>query len=200
MKICVFGVGSLGANTVINLTRRFETDIEFIFVDFDRIESVNLANQPWYDLNIGQSKATVLSAYIYRVAKCKSVANLTKITDADAFVRNESKNLKDVTMFLDCFDNIASRKITQQIADALKKPILHSGFADNIMMCKWGKEFPLPNTASTAAPVCNRRELGSLITLGAGFTQLVVSNFLLKNKRSWAFLELHDGIAKLHME
>lgn len=200
MKICVFGTGSLGANTVISVARRFGDEVTFILVDFDRIEEVNKGNQPWYDVNVGQLKASVLNAFIYRVNKVKSLVITTKIDNANTFINSNKNELKTVDLFVDCFDNLPSRRIAQEIASTLKKPILHSGFADTVGLCAWDTKFPLTIKDSNAAPVCNRRELGSLINLGAGATSLVITNYFIERRQDQAFLELIKGKARLIIE
>lgn len=200
MKICLFGTGSLGANTAINLARRFESSIEFVFVDYDRIEQVNIANQPWYDVNVGQYKVSVLSSYIYRVCKSKSETVNTKVENVESFINKESARIKNVELFVDCFDNLPARNLTQEIADVKKVPILHSGFAENVMLCKWGTSFPLKVKSKSTAPVCNRRDLGPLVTLGAGVTALVVGTYITEKTQNSAFLELNKGKANLYME
>ena len=197
MKICVFGCGSLGANTVINLARRFADAIEFLLVDFDRIEEVNKGNQPWYDVNVGQLKATVLGAFVYRVNKAKSVICTSKIENTNTFITTNNKELANIDLMVDCFDNLPSRKITQEIADILKIPILHSGFSESVMLCKWGKTFPLNAKSSNTPPVCNRRELGGLVSLGAGSTALVITNFFVEHRKDSAFMEINKGKAQL---
>jgi len=197
MKICIFGTGSLGANTVINLARRFGDSIEFILVDFDRIENVNLANQPWYDVNVGQLKASVLSAFIYRVNKVKSTVIASKIDNASSFINANRNELRTVDIFVDCFDNLPSRRITQEIANRTIKTILHSGFADSVMLCRWDEAFPLNVKGGNTVPICNRRELGSLVNLGAGATALVITNYFVEKRQDSAFLELHKGKATL---
>ena len=197
MKICMFGTGSLGSNTVINLARRFGDGVEFVLVDFDRIEEVNKANQPWYDVNVGQLKVSVLSAFIYRVNKVKSVVISSKIENTTAFITSNKNDLKNVDLYVDCFDNLPSRRITQSIADEMKTLILHSGFTDNICLCAWGSKFPLNGKGSSIPPVCNRRELGSLVSLGAGATALVITNYFVEKRKDQAFLELDKGKARL---
>lgn len=199
MKICVFGAGSLGANAVINLARRFESTIEFILVDYDRIEQVNIANQPWYDVNVGQYKTSVLSAYIYRVCKAKSITINTKIESSESFYTINKTKLTGVGLCIDCFDNLPARNYTQTIAETIKCPIVHSGFAENVMLCKWGTEFPLKVKSRSTAPVCNRRDLGPLVTLGAGVTALVVGAYITDKVQNSAFLELNKGKAILNM-
>lgn len=195
----MFGTGSLGAHTVLNLARRFESSIEFVLVDYDRIENVNIANQPWYDVNVGQLKVSVLSAYIYRVCKTKSITHPSKLETATAFIQKENKNIRNVDLFIDCFDNLPSRKVTQEIAVLLKKPILHSGFADTVMLCKWGEQFPLKNKSAATTPICNRRDLGPLVTLGAGITALVVGSYITDKVKNWALLDVNKGVASLVM-
>lgn len=189
-KICVFGCGSLGANTVINIARRLGDGVRFVLVDYDRIESVNIANQPWYDVNIGQRKSSTLAAYVYRVnaSKCDIVTD--KVDDVSHFLQKHRKILKDCTLCVDFFDNLPGRRLTQHIADALEVPIMHGGFAETIFLSRWGKAFPLNEKSSATAPICNRQELGTLVTIGAGIAAHAVVQCALKGIKKEAVLEV----------
>lgn len=190
--VCVFGTGSLGANTAINLARKWSQDIKFTLIDYDIIETVNLANQPWYDVNVGQRKASVLSAYLYRVAKSTSVPIIKKVTCTSSFIREYKSIIKDVDVFVDCFDNMVSRELTQAIASEITKPVLHSGFSEVMCMIRWGTDYPIDVNQPIRAPVCDRRDLVTLITLGAGLTEVVISEYLSTGVQTSKVLEIRN--------
>ena len=192
--ICIFGTGSLGANIAINIARRWAQDVAFVFVDYDTIESVNLANQPWYDVNVGQRKASVLAAHVYKIAKSTSVVISKKVTKSTSFISEFETILKDVDLFIDCFDTMKSRALTQAIARRMGIPILHAGFSETVCMVRWGTEYPINTDVTTRAPVCDRRDLGTLVVMGAGLVSFVVSAYIQTGAQLSRLLEIKDDI------
>ena len=194
--VCIFGTGSLGANTAINIARILGDTVNFVLVDYDRIEAVNLANQPWYDVNVGQRKASVLSAYLYRTSTCTSVCVTKKVTSGTSFVTEHQKILNDVDVYVDCFDNMQARRYTRTIARKTNKAILHAGFAENVYLSRWDNAFPLKGTVNRA-PVCDRRDLSTLVTIGAGLTAHNIARYLRYSEKSGALLDINGAAISL---
>jgi len=197
MKICLFGCGSLGANTAINISRRLGADAEFILVDYDSIEHVNLANQPWFDVNIGQKKATVLCSMLYRTNGVKSEPLIRKVEKTMSFINEYRSLLDSVDLFVDCFDNIPSRKLTQNIARKINRPILHAGFSESIFLADWGTNFPLRDSDKALTPICDRRDLATLVVMGSAITEFIVTRYHKTGIKHRKLLEIHHDIIKL---
>ena len=179
-RILLFGCGSLGANTALNVAQRFGNRVKFILVDYDKIEVVNLANQPWLDIHIGQSKVVALSQLLYRKAEVEAIPLNFKV-EGDDFIGYLNSKVKDsIDLFVDAFDNSKSRIITTKIARLLKKPLLHIGFTEVTYIATWKDIF---KGKQDREPICNRRELSTVVNLGAAISESVITEFLLSKKK-----------------
>ena len=191
-KVIVFGLGSLGSNTVLSLSRRLGDKVGFYLVDYDIIEEKNLANQPWMDVNVNQKKITVLSANLWRISKCKALCHHKKIVTV-----SDVKHLpyiEKADLMVDCFDNTASRKVLKRAAQVTKKDIIHSGFSENSFKCAWNDNFRL--IGNSRNPICDRRDLATIVQLGAALTAEAIYYYLTNNKKLSYYLDIIKGSLK----
>ena len=183
-KVLLFGVGSLGSNFAMDLSRRLGGDVMFSLVDFDTIEDVNRHNQLWFDVNVGQHKASVMSAFLFRVSDCVSNYYVKKIeSSVDAITIIEREN---PTVVVDCFDNSISRYYIQTACGGLVD-VLHSGFSESGYMMAWGKDFKINPKDPQRDPICDRRDMACLIQVAAARTADLIYLYLTEGMRKKEF-------------
>lgn len=135
MRIVFCGVGALGSSAAL-LCRNLAATL--VFVDFDRVESKNLAAQAFVKPSIGKNKAEALKLQL---------ANFHGVK-AEAFgVRLEATNtealLGTADLVVDCFDNENSRKLVSEFCRERTKPLVHAALAadGSFGLVRWGARF-----------------------------------------------------------
>lgn len=193
-KIALFGCGSLGANTAMTISRRLGQDVFFHLFDRDRIEDRNLKNQPWIDSNIGQKKATVLASNLWHTSKVSCQLYHQNIQVIGDITRSINHTGHVVDLFIDCFDNVNSRKLVREAASYYNVNCLHAGFSEKSFMAGWPEHFLLPdNNEDPREPVCDRRELAIIVQLGAALTASAATELLMFHRRRKYFFDLVEG-------
>ncbi len=190
--VAVFGCGSLGANIALKLARRMGPKVGFYLIDFDTIKFENLSNQPWFDVNIGQKKTDVLSSILWHQSKCLSETIHKRIliaSDIDSLLSQ-----KKVNIFIDCFDNGGSRKIIHKASEKLSIPIFHGGFSPTVFIGRWGDKFQINSDSLQAInPVCDRRDLATIVDIGASLSSESIHLYLSKKIQKNHFFELANS-------
>src|ERR1051325_11238725 len=121
MKILFCGGGALGSHGLF-LARDLEHELAVI--DFDRVETKNLASQWFVKQMVGKNKATALKIQLLNFYDVKLQDYTVKLTalNADAI-------LAGTELLVDCFDNAESCKLLQDYARAKNRPCVHAGLA-----------------------------------------------------------------------
>ena len=163
-------------------------------MDRDKIERENLKNQPWMDVNIGQSKANVLSSILWKTqgVMCESVNK--EIKSLSDILGN---NILDSHIFVDCFDNHKSRELFDYYAKGHKLPIIHAGFSENLFKCDWQM---ITSKSSNREPICDRRELSTIVRLGSTFLSEAVFFYLTKKEKLCYIVTQLDEIITVEMK
>lgn len=124
--IGVVGCGFLGSLFTEELLKRFfafKHEEKLLFIDSDRIEERNAANQLWSPSDRDLSKAAALHAQsiLYSIpSECMEV-RLTQ--------ENVSKLLSECRLIIDAVDNLETRTILWKYGVSHKIPILHLGIS-----------------------------------------------------------------------
>src|SRR6476660_4483202 len=123
MKILFCGGGALGSHALF-MARDLDHDLAVI--DFDRVETRNLASQWFVKQMVGKNKATALRTQLLNFYDVKLQDYSVRLTtlNADAI-------LGAADLLVDCFDNAESRQLIQGFARARPKPCVHAGLAAN---------------------------------------------------------------------
>jgi molybdopterin-synthase adenylyltransferase len=176
MKILFCGGGALGSHALF-LARDFAHDLAVI--DFDRVETKNLASQWFVKQMAGKNKATALKTQLLNFYDVKLQDYPVRLTslNADAIL-----GVSD--LIVDCFDNAESRRLVQDFARAKQKPCVHAGLAANgeFGVVRWDKDFVIDEEDVAGQATCEGR--GFLPIILRVSSSLVASlQFFLKEGR-----------------
>src|SRR5215470_13889164 len=106
MKILFCGGGALGSHALF-LARDLQHELAVI--DFDRVETKNLASQWFVKQMVGKNKATALKMQLLNFYDVKLQDYTRRLRALDVHTR-----LEDVGLVVDCFDNAESRREDQK--------------------------------------------------------------------------------------
>ncbi len=157
MKILFCGGGALGSHALF-LARDFQHHLAVI--DFDRVETKNLASQWFVKQMVGKNKAAALKAQLlnfYGVQLQDYAVKLTAL-NLDAIVGGAD-------LVVECFDNAESRRLVQNYVRRKQKPCVHAGLAANgeFGVVRWDKDFVIDEEDATGQATCEGRGFLPLI-------------------------------------
>ena len=157
MKIVFCGGGALGSHALF-LARDLEH--ELAVVDFDRVETKNLASQWFVKQMIGKNKAAALKLQLFNFYGVKLEDFPVRLCD-----QNVDALLAPAGLIVECFDNAESRRIVQDYVRAQSKPCVHAGLAANgeFGVVRWDKDFTLEEESEPGQPTCEGRGFLPLI-------------------------------------
>lgn len=135
MKIVFCGVGALGS-TAAMLCRSLGA--ELVFIDFDRVETKNLAAQAFVKQSLGKNKAEALKLQLQNFYGVKCEAFGVRIESTNVEVLCQSADL-----LVDCFDNAQSRKLLSEYARRAQKKLVHAALAadGSFGLVRWDENF-----------------------------------------------------------
>src|SRR6478735_9557951 len=120
-RLAICGVGALGSTCVQYLRN---VDAELRLVDFDRVESKNLAAQWFVKQSLGKNKAEALRLQLANFYGAKAEAMNVRLRPDNA-----AQLLADCALAVDCFDNADSRLALSEAARAAGVPLVHAALA-----------------------------------------------------------------------
>lgn len=168
----VCGVGALGSHAAV-ACRNLE--VTFAFVDFDRVESKNLASQAFVKPSIGKNKAEALKAQLFNFYGLKSDAFGVRLTDA-----NVATLLGGAALAVDCFDNAASRAVVSRYARGAGLPLVHAGVSGDgaFGLVRWDERFTPDAEDHEGQATCEGGAHLPLLTLVSAVLARTVQDFL----------------------
>ena len=133
--VAVVGCGSLGSRSSELLAR---WGLNFVLIDFDKIEESNLDSQIYFEKDVGKYKANVLKSRIKAINSEVKVKVFKKKLDK----QNALKLLEGIDLIVDGTDNIETRRIINRACKQLKIPWVFAGVEKNrgIVTC-FGKRY-----------------------------------------------------------
>jgi len=157
MKILFCGGGALGSHGLF-LARDLEHDLAV--VDFDRVETKNLASQWFVKQMVGRNKATALKMQLQNFYDAQLQDYPIRLTELNA-----ETILGAADLIVDCFDNAASRRLIQEFVRARQKACVHAGLAANgeFGVVRWDKHFVIDEEATPGQATCEGRGFLPLI-------------------------------------
>src|ERR1051325_8416016 len=157
MKIIFCGGGALGSHGLF-LARDLEHELAVI--DFDRVETKNLASQWFVKQMVGKNKATALKMQLLNFYDVKLQDYTVKLT-----ALNVDAILGSIDLVAECFDNAESRRVVQDYARAKQKPCIHAGLAANgeFGVIRWDQHFVIDGEDVAGQPTCEGRGFLPLI-------------------------------------
>ena len=177
--ITVCGVGAIGSNLVENLSRQGFGN--FRAIDFDRVEEHNINNQIFTSTNIGQYKSAAVEDRVLDINR-GNVDAVWKKLDKD----NIKKYLKGTYLVVDCFDNIASRRLVMDYCRLNKIECLHLGVLTDMGEGVWNEKYQLPDSNPAGDDPCDYPLARNIVSIVATIgSELIVDYFLNNNKRSF---------------
>ena len=121
MKLVIVGVGALGSHLVL-LGRNWEVD--FVVVDFDRVEQKNVLSQFHSTMGVGRNKAQAIQQAMQGLFGIRLEAVPHRLT-AD----NCEALLSGAGLVVDCVDNAPTRQLIQNFVRKQGIPCLHGAVA-----------------------------------------------------------------------
>lgn len=176
MKILFCGGGALGSHGLF-LARDLEH--EFAVIDFDRVETKNLASQWFVKQMVGKNKATALKTQLLNFYDVKIQDYTVKLTalNADAI-------LGTADLVVECFDNAESRRLVQNYVRSKQMPCVHAGLAANgeFGVVRWDEHFKIDEENVPGQATCEGRGFLPLI-LRISSSLVASIQFFLADKR-----------------
>jgi hypothetical protein len=157
MKVLFCGGGALGSHGLF-LARDLEH--ELAVVDFDRVETKNLASQWFVKQMVGKNKATALKTQLLNFYDVKLQEYPVKLT-----ALNAEAILGVADLVVECFDNAESRRVVQGFVRAQRKPCVHAGLAANgeFGVVRWDQHFVIDDEDVAGQATCEGRGFLPLI-------------------------------------
>lgn len=172
MRIVICGVGALGS-TAVSLCRNL--DAELRLVDFDRVESKNLAAQWFVKQSVGKNKAEAVRLQLanFYGAKCEALGVRLAATNA-------AQLLAGCELAVDCFDNADSRIVLAEAARAAGIPLLHGALAADgtFGLVRWDERFAPDREDAPGQPTCEGGEHLPMIGLVGAALARAIQDFV----------------------
>lgn len=184
MRVVVCGVGALGS-TAVSLCRNL--DVELRLVDFDRVESKNLAAQWFVKQSVGKNKAEAVRLQLSNFYGAKAEALGVRLAAANA-----AQLLADCELAVDCFDNADSRILLSDAARARNLPLLHGALAADgtFGLVRWDERFTPDREDTAGQATCEGGEHLPMIGLVGATLARSIQDFVRDGSR-------HDYLVSL---
>jgi hypothetical protein len=184
MRVVMCGVGALGS-TALQLIRNVEADLRL--VDFDRVESKNLAAQ-WFvkqSLNKNKAEAARLQLANFYGAKAEAIGVRLAATNA-------AQLLAGCDLAVDCFDNADSRIALSDAARSSGVPLLHAAISGDgsFGLVRWDERFTADREDAPGQPTCEGGEHLPMIGLVGATLARAIQDFVKSGAR-------HDYLVSL---
>lgn len=177
MKILFCGVGALGSHALF-----MARDIhhELAAIDFDKVETKNLASQWFVKQMIGKNKATAAKMQLLNFYDVKLQDYAVKLT-----LLNAEAILGPADLIVDCFDNVESRGVIQRFVRAKQKPCIHAGLAANgeFSVVRWDRHFVIDAEDVAGQPTCEGRGFLPIILRASSALVASIQFFLAEQKQ-----------------
>ena len=151
-RIVICGAGALGS-TAVQFCRNLATELRV--VDFDRVESKNLAAQWFVKQSVGKHKAEAIRLQLANFYGVKAEAMPVRLA-----VTNAAQLLAGATLAVDCFDNADSRNVLAEAARAAGVPLVHAAIAADgtFGIVRWDERFTADREDAPGQPTCEGGE------------------------------------------
>jgi len=134
-RIVFCGVGALGS-TAVHYCRNLGAELRV--VDFDRVESKNLAAQWFVKQSVGKNKAEAVRLQLGNFYGVKAEALGVRLAAG-----NVAQLLDGCDLAVDCFDNHDSRVVLSEAARPRALPLVHAALAadGSFGLVRWDERF-----------------------------------------------------------
>ncbi|HEU0031142.1 MAG TPA: ThiF family adenylyltransferase [Kofleriaceae bacterium] len=188
-KLVICGVGALGSTTV-QLCRNLPAELRL--VDFDRVESKNLAAQWFVKQSLGKHKAEAIRLQLANFYGAKSEAMTVRLA-----ANNAAQLLANCDLAVDCFDNADSRLVLSDAARSAKLPLVHGALSGDgtFGLVRWDERFVPDREDAPGQATCEGGEHLPLIGLAAATLARAIQDFL-KNGSRHDYLVSMSGVVR----
>ncbi len=171
MRIAFCGVGALGS-TAVQYCRNLPATLRLI--DFDRVESKNLAAQWFVAQSVGKNKAEAVRLQLANFYKVKAEAFGVRLG-----AHNGAELLADCDLAVDCFDNFDSRAALSALCRARALPLVHAALAadGSFGLVRWDERFTADREDTAGQATCEGGEHLPVIGLLAATLARAIQDF-----------------------
>jgi len=171
-RVVVCGVGALGS-TAVHFCRNL--DIELRLVDFDRVESKNLAAQWFVKQSVGKNKAEAIRLQLANFYGAKAEALGVRLA-----ATNAAQLLAGCGLAVDCFDNADSRIALAEAARAAGVPLVHAALAGDgtFGIVRWDERFVADREDAAGQATCEGGEHLPMIGLVGATLARAIQDFV----------------------
>jgi len=192
MRIACCGVGALGSTMVAAIRN---LDAELRLIDFDRVESKNLAAQWFVKQSVGKPKVDAVRlqlANFYGLPLARIHAMQARLGS-----HNAAQLIADCDLVVDCFDNAASRLVLADAARAAGAPLLHGALAGDgsFGLVRWDERFTPDRETEPGAATCEGGEHLPMIALVGATLARAIQDFVRAGTRHDYAISL-SGVAR----
>jgi molybdopterin/thiamine biosynthesis adenylyltransferase len=172
MRVVICGVGALGS-TAVQYCRNLEAELRL--VDFDRVESKNLAAQWFVKQSLGKHKAEAIRLQLANFYGVKAEAMTVRLA-----ATNAAQLLAGATLAVDCFDNADSRLTLSDAARAAGIPLVHGALAADgtFGLVRWDERFTPDREDAPGQPTCEGGEHLPMIGLVGATLARAIQDFV----------------------
>lgn len=183
-RVVVCGVGALGS-TCVQYCRSL--DAELRLVDFDRVETKNLAAQWFVKQSLGKHKAEAIRLQLANFYGVKAEAMTVRLA-----ATNAAQLLADCALAVDCFDNADSRIALSEAARAANIPLVHGALAADgtFGLVRWDERFTADREDAAGQATCEGGEHLPMIGVIGATLARTIQDFLKTGAR-------HDYLVSL---
>jgi hypothetical protein len=171
-RVVVCGVGALGSTAVCYCRN---LDIELRLVDFDRVESKNLAAQWFVKQSVGKNKAEAVRLQLANFYGAKAEAFGVRLA-----ATNAAQLLAGCALAVDCFDNADSRNALSEAARAAGVPLVHAALAGDgtFGIVRWDERFVADREDTAGQATCEGGEHLPMIGLVGATLARAIQDFV----------------------
>ena len=176
-RVVVCGVGALGS-TAVHYCRNL--DVELRLVDFDRVESKNLAAQWFVKQSVGKNKAEAIRLQLANFYGAKAEALGVRLA-----ATNAAQLLAGCGLAVDCFDNADSRIALAEAARAAGVPLVHAALAGDgtFGIVRWDERFVADREDVAGQATCEGGEHLPMIGLVGATLARAIQDFVRGGER-----------------
>ncbi len=177
MRVVICGVGALGS-TAVQYCRNLEAELRL--VDFDRVESKNLAAQWFVKQSLGKNKAEAARLQLANFYGAKAEAMGVRLA-----ATNAAQLLADCQLAVDCFDNADSRLLLSEAARAANVPLVHGALAADgtFGLVRWDERFTADREDEPGQATCEGGGHLPLIGLAGATLARAIQDFVKSGER-----------------
>jgi molybdopterin/thiamine biosynthesis adenylyltransferase len=177
MRIVICGVGALGS-TAVQYCRNLEAELRL--VDFDRVESKNLAAQWFVKQSLGKNKAEAVRLQLVNFYGAKAEAMGVRLGPTNA-----AQLLADCALAVDCFDNADSRLALSTAAKTANVPLVHAALAADgtFGLVRWDERFTPDREDAAGQATCEGGEHLPMIGLVGATLARTIQDFVRNDRR-----------------